>query len=77
MPLQVLLLDEPTSALDPEMREEVREVLRSLARERSLTMVLVTHEMRLAEELAGCVWMLEKGRIAAQGAPAEVLKARR
>jgi ABC-type polar amino acid transport system ATPase subunit len=74
MPLRVLLLDEPTSALDPEMREEVRGVLRSLARDRALTMVLVTHEMRLAAELADTVWMMERGTIAAQGAPGEVLK---
>jgi ABC-type polar amino acid transport system ATPase subunit len=73
MPLRVLLLDEPTSALDPAMREEVREVLRSLARERSLTMVLVTHEMRLASELANRVWKMQAGRIVAQGPPAAVL----
>jgi ABC-type polar amino acid transport system ATPase subunit len=73
MPLRVLLLDEPTSALDPAMREEVREVLRSLARERSLTIVLVTHEMRLASELATRVWKMGAGRIVAQGPPAEVL----
>ena len=74
MPLRVLLLDEPTSALDPEMREEVRGVLRSLARDRALTMVLVTHEMRLAGELADTVWSMQCGRIDARGAPAEVLK---
>ena len=74
MPLRVLLLDEPTSALDPEMREEVRGVLRKLASERALTMVLVTHEMRLASELADTAWALEGGRIVAKGPPAEVLK---
>ncbi len=73
MPLRVLLLDEPTSALDPAMREEVREVVRSLARESSLTLVLATHEMRLASELADRVWVMKEGRIAAQGPPAEVL----
>jgi polar amino acid transport system ATP-binding protein len=74
MPLRLLLLDEPTSALDPEMREEVREVLRSLARDRELTMVLVTHEMRLAAELADTVWSMEAGRIVARGAAPEVLR---
>jgi ABC-type polar amino acid transport system ATPase subunit len=74
MPLRVLLLDEPTSALDPEMREEVREVLRSLARDRALTIVLVTHEMRLAAELADTVWSMQAGRIVARGTPAQVLK---
>jgi ABC-type polar amino acid transport system ATPase subunit len=74
MPLRVLLLDEPTSALDPELREEVREVLRVLARESALTMVLVTHELRLATELADCVWVMKAGRIEAEGLPREVLK---
>jgi polar amino acid transport system ATP-binding protein len=74
MPLRVLLLDEPTSALDPDMREEVREVLRTLARESALTMVLVTHEMRLASELADRVWAMKSGRIDAEGPPAEVIR---
>ncbi len=71
MPLRVLLLDEPTSALDREMREEVRDVIHSaLARERASTMVLVTHETRLASELsADRVWVMREGRIAAQGLP--------
>ena len=73
MPLRVLLLDEPTSALDPELREEVRSVLRALARESALTMILVTHEERLATELADRVWVMKAGRIVAQGAPREVL----
>jgi ABC-type polar amino acid transport system ATPase subunit len=73
MPLRVLLLDEPTSALDPAMREEVREVVRSLARGSALTMVFATHEMRLARELADRVWVMREGRIAASGTPAEVL----
>jgi glutamine transport system ATP-binding protein len=73
MPLRVLLLDEPTSALDPAMREEVREVMRSLARESSLTIVLATHEMTLARELADRVWVMRDGRITAQGTPAETL----
>ena len=73
MPLRVLLLDEPTSALDPAMREEVREVVRTLARESALTLVLATHEMRLASELADRVWVMKEGRITADGAPCEVL----
>jgi ABC-type polar amino acid transport system ATPase subunit len=77
MPLRVLLLDEPTSALDPELREEVRSVLRTLARESALTMVLVTHEERLATELADRVWVMKAGRIVAQGPPREVLTSSR
>jgi ABC-type polar amino acid transport system ATPase subunit len=74
MPLRVLLLDEPTSALDPELREEVRSVLRVLARESGLTMILVTHEERLASELADRIWVMKAGRIVAQGAPREVFR---
>ena len=72
-PLEVLLLDEPTSALDPEMREEVRAVLRSIAAESKLTMILVTHEMRFATELAHELWVMDAGRIVERGAPKEIL----
>ena len=75
MPLRVLLLDEPTSALDP--RDARRGARRASARwpaRRPLTMVLVTHETRLASELADRVWVMKEGRIAAQGLPAEVLE---
>jgi ABC-type polar amino acid transport system ATPase subunit len=74
MPIRVLLLDEPTSAIDPEMREEVRSVLRSLANERALTMVVVTHEARLASELADRVWKMRAGRIVADGPPNQGLQ---
>jgi ABC-type cobalamin/Fe3+-siderophores transport system ATPase subunit len=56
------------------MREEVRGVLRTLARERSLTLVLVTHETSLASEIADRVWAMREGRVVAQGSPAEVLR---
>ncbi len=72
-PLDVLLLDEPTSALDPEMREEVRAVLRSIAAESKLTMILVTHEMRFATELAHELWVMDAGKIVERGAPKEIL----
>ncbi len=72
-PLEVLLLDEPTSALDPEMREEVRDVLRSIAAESKLTMILVTHEMRFATELAHELWVMDAGKIVERGAPKEIL----
>jgi ABC-type polar amino acid transport system ATPase subunit len=68
--VRVLLLDEPTSALDPELREEVREVLRQVARGThdaagsGLTILLVTHEHALAHELADEIWTLEAGKIA-------------
>ena len=72
-PLQVLLLDEPTSALDPEMREEVRSVLHEVAEHTKLTMVLVTHEMNLAAELADELWVMDGGKIVERGEPKEVL----
>ncbi|MEI9937716.1 MAG: amino acid ABC transporter ATP-binding protein [Pseudomonadota bacterium] len=68
--VSVLLLDEPTSALDPELREEVREVLRRVARGAhsasgvGLTILLVTHEHALAHELADEIWTLSAGKIA-------------
>ncbi len=70
--VRVLLLDEPTSALDPELREEVREVLRRVARGAQdsagsgLTILLVTHEHALARELADEIWTLEAGKIVAK-----------
>jgi ABC-type polar amino acid transport system ATPase subunit len=74
--VRVLLLDEPTSALDPELREEVREVLRRLARGPTttpLTLLLVTHEVRLACQLADELWILNRGRIVERGPPARLL----
>jgi ABC-type polar amino acid transport system ATPase subunit len=77
--VRVLLLDEPTSALDPEMREEVREVLREVAAQgredgEALTLVLVTHEMRLATELSSTLWVMSQGNIVERGAPRAVLE---
>lgn len=65
---EVLLLDEPTSALDPELRDEVREVLRQLADE-GMTMVLVTHDMQLARRIGHRVVFLDGGRVAESGTP--------
>lgn len=64
----VLLLDEPTSALDPELRDEVRQVLRGLAEE-GMTMILVTHDLRLARQVADQVVFLDGGRVAEAGPP--------
>ena len=68
---KVMLFDEPTSALDPEMVGEVLDVMKDLARN-GMTMVVVTHEMRFARDVASRVLFLEGGRIAAEGAPAEI-----
>ena len=68
----VLLFDEPTSALDPELVGEVLQLLRELADE-GWTMVIVTHEMGFAREVADVVVFLDGGRIVEQGPPAQVL----
>jgi polar amino acid transport system ATP-binding protein len=66
----VLLFDEPTSALDPEMVGEVLDLIRSLAEE-GMTMIIVTHEMGFARELATRVLFMDEGAILEQNAPAE------
>ena len=69
---RVLLFDEPTSALDPQLVGEVLSVIRGLAHEHDLTMLLVTHEMRFAREVSDRVCFFDKGRICEQGAPDEI-----
>ena len=66
---RVLLFDEPTSALDPQLVGEVLGVIRDLAHEHDLTMLLVTHEMRFAREVSDRVCFFDKGRIVEQGEP--------
>ena len=65
---EVMLFDEPTSALDPEMVGEVLEVMRELAHE-GMTMVIVTHEMAFAREVASRVLFMEEGKLGEQGTP--------
>lgn len=67
----VMLFDEPTSALDPEMVGEVLSVMKSLAKE-GMTMVVVTHEMGFAREVADRVVFMDAGVIQEQGTPEEV-----
>jgi polar amino acid transport system permease protein len=69
----VLLLDEPTSALDPELVGEVLEVIRRLAVEDGLTMIISTHQVRFADEVADRVVILGGGAIAEEGPANEVL----
>ena len=67
----VILFDEPTSALDPEMVGEVLQVMRELA-EAGMTMMVVTHEMGFAREVASRVIFIDEGKILAQGRPDEL-----
>ncbi len=68
---QVMLFDEPTSALDPEMVGEVLDVMKQLAEE-GMTMVVVTHEMGFAREVADRVIFMDEGKIVEEGTPAEI-----
>ncbi|HEX5741555.1 MAG TPA: amino acid ABC transporter ATP-binding protein [Pilimelia sp.] len=69
---ELMLFDEPTSALDPELVGEVLAVMRSLARE-GMTMMVVTHEMGFAREVADRVAFMDGGTVVESGPPAEVL----
>ena len=69
---EIMLFDEPTSALDPEMVGEVLDVMKDLAKE-GLVMIVVTHEMGFAKEVADKVIFMDEGVIVEQGTPEEVL----
>lgn len=69
----ILCFDEPTSALDPELTGEVLRVIRALADKRT-TMIIVTHEMAFARDVASQVLFIDGGRICEQGAPQEVFQ---
>jgi len=68
----VILFDEPTSALDPELVQEVLKVMKELAEE-GMTMIVVTHEMKFARDVADEVIFMDGGYIVEQGHPSEVL----
>ena len=67
----IILFDEPTSALDPEMVQEVLKVMQNLANE-GMTMVIVTHEMNFAKNVASKVIFMEDGIIVEEGTPSEI-----
>ena len=71
---EVMLFDEPTSALDPEMVGEVLEVMKALARD-GMTMVVVTHEMGFAREVATRVVFMDEGKVLEQGTPEQIFDA--
>jgi polar amino acid transport system permease protein len=70
---RVMLFDEPTSALDPELVSEVLGVIRRLA-EAGMTMIVVTHEVRFAREVADQIVFMADGRIVEQGKPEDILE---
>ncbi|AJE48807.1 amino acid ABC transporter permease/ATP-binding protein [Celeribacter indicus] len=69
---KVLLFDEPTSALDPELVGEVLDVIKELARS-GITLIIVTHEIGFAREVADSIVFMEQGRVVETGAPAQIL----
>jgi len=69
---RLMLFDEPTSALDPELRQEVLQVMQTLAQE-GMTMVVVTHEMSFARSVGSRLLFIDKGKIAHDGPPSELL----
>lgn len=71
---KLVLFDEPTSALDPELVGEVLETMRSLAQD-GMTMIVVTHEMGFAAEVANRVYFLDRGTILEEGPPAKIFEA--
>ena len=70
---QVLCFDEPTSALDPELTGEVLRVIKSLA-DGSTTMIIVTHEMAFARDVASKIVFIENGKIAEEGTPEKIFE---
>jgi polar amino acid transport system ATP-binding protein len=68
----ILLLDEVTSALDPELVDDVLQVLRDIARETDITMLIVTHEMQFARDVSQRVMMFDGGVILEEGHPEDI-----
>ena len=71
---KVMLFDEPTSALDPEMIGEVLDVMKGIAKDSGMTMVVVTHEMGFAAQVGDRLIFMDDGRIVEEGKPGEVMK---
>lgn len=71
---KVMLFDEPTSALDPEMIGEVLDVMKSIAKDSGMTMVVVTHEMGFASQVGDRLIFMDDGRIVEEGQPTIVMK---
>ncbi|WP_042373923.1 ectoine/hydroxyectoine ABC transporter ATP-binding protein EhuA [Neobacillus jeddahensis] len=71
---KVMLFDEPTSALDPELVGEVLDVIREIAEEGEMAMILVTHEMEFAKDVADRIVFTDGGKIVEQGDPKEIFE---
>ncbi len=71
---ELLMLDEPTASLDPDIADKVRKILRRLQRERDISMIYTSHNMRDVEEVCDRLYFINHGRVIAQGTPAEVIR---
>jgi ABC-2 type transport system ATP-binding protein len=71
---ELLMLDEPTASLDPDIADKVRKVVRRACDERQVAILYTSHNMRDIEEVCDRVIFLHKGRIAAEGSPAEIVR---
>ena len=71
---KIMLFDEPTSALDPEMINEVLEVMRELAADQGMTMLVVSHEMGFARAVANRMVLFDEGVIVEQGPPRQIFE---
>ena len=70
---ELLLLDEPTASLDPDMADKLRKLLRRIQRERNITMIYTSHNMRDVQEVCDRVLFMHRGKIIAQGTPQQVM----
>ncbi len=70
---KILLFDEPTSALDPEMIGEVLDVMKAIAKDSGMTMVVVTHEMGFASQVGDRLIFMDEGKIIEEGKPSDVM----
>ena len=71
---ELLLLDEPTASLDPNIADKVRKILRRVQRERGISMIYTSHNMRDVEEVCDRVLFMNKGRVVAEGTPQQVIE---
>ena len=71
---EVILFDEPTSALDPELEKEVLDIIRKLKKERKMTMLIVSHEMKFVREISDEVIVMENGKILEKGSVEKIFE---
>ena len=71
---RVLLLDEPTASLDPDIADKTRSLLKSIKKDRNISILYTSHNMKEMEEMSDRIIFLHRGRIIAEGTPSEVIR---